>query len=79
MQGGKCAICGRPPGKRDDWSHVQVKLVIDHCHKSGKIRGLVCTGCNNQLAFTEHERIRMRPKYRAYLESRANVGWSDEQ
>src|SRR6266700_865427 len=54
------------------------KLFIEHCHKTGKIRGLVCTGCNNQLAFTEHERIRMRPEYRAYLESRANVGWSDE-
>jgi hypothetical protein len=31
-----CAICGK-----DD-----VKLVIDHCHSTGIVRGLLCTRCN---------------------------------
>ncbi len=38
-QNGVCAICSNPPpdGKR---------LSVDHCHKTGKVRGLLCTGCN---------------------------------
>lgn len=37
-QDGKCAICG---GRR--------KLVIDHCHTSGAVRGLLCNRCNVAL------------------------------
>jgi hypothetical protein len=40
-----CAICGRPPGER--------RLHIDHCHKTGKVRGLLCTRCNTCLAWFE--------------------------
>ena len=38
-QGGKCAICKRPG---------QV-LVIDHCHHSRKVRGLLCHQCNTAI------------------------------
>lgn len=42
-QAGLCAICQRPPyGKK------QV-LCVDHCHETGKIRGLLCDDCNNLL------------------------------
>lgn len=34
----KCAICKR-----------QTKLLIDHCHETGKVRGLLCTRCNTLL------------------------------
>lgn len=39
-QGGVCAICGQPETmkKRD--------LSIDHCHKTKKVRGLLCNTCN---------------------------------
>lgn len=37
-QGGVCKICGGPPGKRS--------LAVDHCHKTGKVRGLLCSNCN---------------------------------
>jgi hypothetical protein len=39
-QEGKCAICGI---KRDK------NLDVDHCHDTGKIRGLLCNCCNQAL------------------------------
>lgn len=41
-QDGKCAIC-----------HCIVTLVVDHCHKSGKVRGLLCRKCNTGLGMFE--------------------------
>jgi hypothetical protein len=38
QQGGVCAICGKPPTK--------YRLAVDHCHKTGQIRGLLCAKCN---------------------------------
>jgi hypothetical protein len=38
-QGGVCAICGQEPGEGK-------YLVVDHCHASGKNRGLLCNRCN---------------------------------
>lgn len=38
---GKCAICGKVPGRRN--------LALDHDHSTGKIRGLLCTQCNAGL------------------------------
>lgn len=40
-QNGVCAICGRPPKTR--------RLDIDHDHKTGAIRGLLCVRCNRAL------------------------------
>ena len=35
-QGGACAICGE----------VKTKYVVDHNHKNGKVRGILCHACN---------------------------------
>lgn len=40
-QGGICAIC-RIPGRLGKHG----KLAVDHCHETGKVRGLLCTSCN---------------------------------
>ena len=41
FQRGVCAGCGKPPlGKR---------LAVDHCHKTGRIRGLLCWLCNRSI------------------------------
>jgi len=41
-QNHSCAICLLPfESKR--------KTFVDHCHKSGKVRGLLCPKCNNLL------------------------------
>lgn len=44
-QGDKCAICkGDSPGGR--WGTF---FIVDHCHGSGEIRGLLCAKCNRML------------------------------
>lgn len=37
-----CKICKKP-------CLIKKKLSVDHCHKSGKIRGLLCSNCNAAL------------------------------
>jgi len=46
-QGEKCAICGHilPALGR--------KRHIDHCHATGKIRGLLCMACNLTIGYAE--------------------------
>ena len=41
-QGGRCAICGNPPRKG-------TKLGVDHCHRTGLVRGLLCDLCNRAI------------------------------
>lgn len=40
-QGGVCAVC-KVPGRVGKHG----KLAVDHCHTTGRIRGLLCTPCN---------------------------------
>jgi len=40
-QSNKCKICKISP------DNLKRKLCIDHCHETGKIRGLLCDKCNN--------------------------------
>lgn len=41
-RGERCAICGREPS-------ANRRLDRDHCHRSGKPRGLLCARCNRAL------------------------------
>ncbi len=58
-QGGVCAICRRRSKRR---------LEIDHCHKTGKVRGLLCTNCNTALGRCHDDPDIMRAAI-AYLEA----------
>jgi hypothetical protein len=40
-QGGVCAICGKLNGNS--------RLYVDHCHRDGGVRGLLCARCNSWL------------------------------
>jgi hypothetical protein len=46
-QEGVCAICKKPGFKMLDTHMSGVNL--DHCHKTGKVRGLLCHNCNRGL------------------------------
>ena len=54
-QKGKCACCGE---KSD-------RLFIDHDHKTGKVRGLICHYCNTAIGFLKDspERCLRAAKY----------------
>ena len=45
-QKNSCAICGIHESK------VEKRLSVDHCHSTGKIRGLLCADCNFMLGWS---------------------------
>ncbi len=42
-QNERCAICWR---HQTEFSRA---LAVDHCHDTGKVRGLLCSGCNTGI------------------------------
>lgn len=48
-QGGKCLLC-----------ELKRKLVVDHCHKTGKVRGLLCRQCNSGIGQLQESEIILR-------------------
>lgn len=48
-QNGVCAICHQPEKHRDGLSGKPKDLAIDHCHKTGAVRALLCSSCNTAL------------------------------
>ncbi len=46
LQKGVCAICGKPESSIDHRTKQIRNLAVDHCHSSGKVRGLLCSCCN---------------------------------
>ena len=56
-QNGCCAICGLPESNH--------RLCVDHDHKTGKIRGLLCHNCNKGLGhfFDSVENLEVAKSY----------------
>lgn len=48
-QGHRCAICG---GERNG---PGTRLHVDHCHKSKRIRGLLCAKCNTAVGLLDDD------------------------
>lgn len=51
-QAGACAMCSASPER----------LLVDHCHRTGLVRGLLCTSCNTAEGLTSS------PAFAAYRE-----------
>lgn len=50
-QKGLCKICGMKETKISFKTGNVVSLAIDHCHKTGVVRGLLCAKCNLMLGY----------------------------
>lgn len=55
-QGGKCAICQKHQNE------LKRTLCVDHDHKTGAVRELLCMTCNTELASVEN-RLEEMTKY----------------
>lgn len=61
-QDGVCAICGTTKGSKKGG-----RLVVDHCHQSNVVRGLLCHSCNRGLGMFRDNPTLLK-KALAYLE-----------
>ena len=43
-QNGACKICGSKDSKKGDH-----RFMVDHCHTTGRVRGLLCGPCNSAI------------------------------
>lgn len=55
-QNGQCALCPHQHVKGDQ----RKSLVVDHCHASGKIRGLLCHSCNRAIGLLKDDAERVQ-------------------
>jgi hypothetical protein len=48
-QGASCAIC------RDQLDRESKQTVVDHCHTTGTVRGILCKKCNTTLGWARDD------------------------
>ena len=56
-QNNLCAVCKKPESTIEPRTQKTRHLSVDHCHKTGKIRGLLCNNCNRALGFLRDSTI----------------------
>jgi len=66
-QKGKCLICGIP---QED---LKQGLHVDHDHKTGEIRGLLCGSCNGGLGLFKDNIILLRKAIKYIKNSKINI------
>jgi len=60
LQGGVCCLCRRPLDR----------VVVDHCHRTGKVRGFVCYRCNTGLGLFDDDPLLIRRALEHLLKDR---------
>ncbi len=54
LQNNCCAICNKPA------QETLKNLYVDHNHKNGKIRGLLCQNCNSGLGHFKEDIVTLK-------------------
>jgi hypothetical protein len=66
-QGGGCAICGT----KQEYGVPGTRMVVDHCHATNQIRGILCDLCNTALG-KFHDNIALLQNAIGYLNKAKN-------
>ncbi|GAB2695958.1 endonuclease VII domain-containing protein [Kitasatospora kifunensis] len=62
-QNGRCEICGIEMHLMDErikGGTTRTGICVDHCHKTGVVRGLICSGCNKGLGYFKDDPARLK-------------------
>lgn len=70
-QDGKCGICFCAETDLDNKGRIKW-LAVDHCHSSGKVRGLLCGACNKAIGLLKEDANVFRSAM-TYLEKHSDV------
>lgn len=66
-QQGRCAVCGNEERELGRTRKVK-QLAVDHCHKTGAVRALLCGPCNRSIGMMNDDPALLRLAA-AYVES----------
>ena len=70
-QGNSCAICGMELNTDLSYKGRETKPVVDHCHGTGNVRGILCNGCNLIIGHAKDNIDRLRRAI-VYLQERSS-------
>ena len=55
-----CAICKQAERSIDHRTKKVRAMAVDHCHDTGKVRGLLCSDCNTALGLLKENENTMK-------------------
>ena len=58
QQNGVCAICFEPETAKR--LGKTLRLAVEHCHTTGKVRGLACRRCNSTMGYVKDSSLLLR-------------------
>jgi hypothetical protein len=64
---GRCGICGYPLKREVRGKGTEGRACIDHDHKTGNIRGILCHRCNSGLGLFR-DSVELLQKAKEYLQ-----------
>lgn len=68
-QEGSCALCQTPLKLHKGIEHGTEVAVVDHCHTTGQVRGLLCKNCNTALGLFKDNKDVLKKAFK-YLETK---------
>lgn len=72
-QNNLCAICNLPERVSARGRKRMLRFAVDHDHKSGKVRGLLCASCNQGIGKFDEDTERMLRAIQYILKHRENL------